>query len=79
MRKPLNRGTAPLREYYNPDVLAMIPRDADRVVGCGGGTMAREYRKINGACDYIGIEVVDRYANAARAHCDRGFLQASSK
>jgi 2-polyprenyl-3-methyl-5-hydroxy-6-metoxy-1,4-benzoquinol methylase len=66
----------PLREYYNPNVLSLIPKDATRVVevGCGGGTMAREYRKINPDCDYIGIEIVDRYADAARAHCNRVLL-----
>jgi tRNA G46 methylase TrmB len=66
----------PLREYYNANVLGLIPKDAARVVevGCGGGTMAREYRKINPACDYIGIEIVDRYAEAARMHCDKVLL-----
>src|SRR5690349_2406915 len=65
-----------LREYYNVDVLKLIPKDATRIVevGCGGGTMAREYRKINPACEYVGIEIVDRYADAARAHCDRVLL-----
>jgi SAM-dependent methyltransferase len=61
----------PLRDYFNPDVLAMIPKDATRIVevGCGSGALAREYRKINRSCEYIGIEIVPRYADAARAHC----------
>ena len=62
-----------LRDYFNPNVLERIPSNLSRVieVGCGGGTMAREYRKINPLCDYVGIEIVDRYAEAARAHCTR--------
>lgn len=68
----------PLRDYYNGNVLALIPRDATRIVevGCGNGALAREYRKINPACEYTGIEVVPRYADAARAHCT-GVLAAN--
>jgi SAM-dependent methyltransferase len=66
----------PLRDYYNPNVLSLIPKKAWRVVevGCGGGTMAREYRKINPYFYYVSIEIVDRYAEAARAHCNRVIL-----
>jgi len=31
--------------------------------------MAREYRKINPACDYVGIEIEPTYAEASRKHC----------
>ena len=50
----------PLRDYYNTNVLSLIPKNASRVVevGCGGGTMAREYRKIDPSCDSVGIETI---------------------
>jgi tRNA G46 methylase TrmB len=60
----------PLREYFNPNVLSLIPKDATRVieVGCGGGSTAREYSKINPRFDYVGIERLDsRSRKAARS------------
>ena len=69
--EPREMGQTALRDYYNPSVLALIPRDATRIVevGCGGGSMAREYRKINPACEYVGIEIEPTYAEASRKHC----------
>lgn len=63
----------PLRDYYNANVLALISPNSARIVevGCGGGALAREYRKINPRCEYIGIEIVPRYAEAASSHCTR--------
>lgn len=62
----------PAHEHHNPDLLALIPRDARAVVevGCSSGALAREYKKLNGGCTYIGIEVVPEYAKLARRHCD---------
>src|SRR5690348_9166237 len=44
----------PLNLGLNGDLLAVIPRDAPRIVevGCSGGGLAREYRKINPRCEY---------------------------
>ena len=63
----------PLRDYFNADVLALVPKEATRVVevGCGNGAMAREYRKINPRCEYVGIEIVPEYAEASGAYCTR--------
>jgi SAM-dependent methyltransferase len=63
----------PLHENANAELLALIPRDASRVieVGCSSGALAREYRKVNAACDYVGIEIDPQYAAVARAHCSR--------
>jgi SAM-dependent methyltransferase len=62
----------PLRDYFNADLLALVPVDATRVVevGCGSGAMAREYRKRNPACQYVGIEIDPVYADASRFYCD---------
>jgi SAM-dependent methyltransferase len=62
----------PAHERHNPDLLALLPRDARALVevGCSSGALAREYKKLNQACTYIGIEVVSEYARLARRHCD---------
>ena len=66
-------GHTPLRDYFNPDLLALVPLDARRVVevGCGNGAMAREYRQRNPDCEYLGIEIDPVYAEASRFYCDR--------
>ena len=63
----------PLNTGLNGDLLAVIPRDAPRIVevGCSGGGLAREYRKINPRCEYIGLEINPGYAEVAREHCTR--------
>jgi 2-polyprenyl-3-methyl-5-hydroxy-6-metoxy-1,4-benzoquinol methylase len=63
----------PINLGVNGNLLALIPPDASRIVevGCSGGGLAREYRKINPRCEYIGIEINEEYAEVARAHCTR--------
>jgi 2-polyprenyl-3-methyl-5-hydroxy-6-metoxy-1,4-benzoquinol methylase len=67
----LRMKQTPLHEKVNAELLALIPRDATRVVevGCSSGALAREYRKTNPRCDYVGIEIDPEYAAVARAHC----------
>jgi 2-polyprenyl-3-methyl-5-hydroxy-6-metoxy-1,4-benzoquinol methylase len=63
----------PIHDNANMDLLALVPRDVRRLVdvGCMGGSLAREYRKINPRCEYIGIEIEPEYADVARVHCDK--------
>jgi trans-aconitate methyltransferase len=63
----------PIHEFHNPDLLAVIPRAAGRLVevGCSSGSLAREYKQAGGTGHYTGIEVVPAYAELARRHCDR--------
>jgi 2-polyprenyl-3-methyl-5-hydroxy-6-metoxy-1,4-benzoquinol methylase len=60
-------------EVANHDLLELMPANAARVVeaGCGVGALAREYRKANPGCEYIGIELEADYAELARRHCTR--------
>ena len=60
-------------EVANLDLLKLIPVQASRVVeaGCGVGALAREYRKANPDCEYIGIDLESDYAELARRHCSR--------
>ena len=65
--------STPPHAIHNADLLALIPKDAKRVVevGCMLGAMAREYRQINPSVDYTGIDVDADYAKQAQEHCTR--------
>jgi ubiquinone/menaquinone biosynthesis C-methylase UbiE len=62
----------PVHEFHNDDLLRAMPAKSMRVieVGCSSGALAREFKKINAACDYVGIEIDPVYAELARRHCD---------
>ena len=53
---------------FNPDLLRLIPGDAQRLVeiGCASGALAAAYRKRNPGCHYLGVNGLE----AAAAHCD---------
>jgi 2-polyprenyl-3-methyl-5-hydroxy-6-metoxy-1,4-benzoquinol methylase len=63
----------PVHEGYNPDLLAILPRSAQRIVevGCSSGGLAREFKRLGGSACYTGIELVPEYANLAKRHCDQ--------
>jgi hypothetical protein len=62
----------PVHDQHNPDLLAIIPKDATTIVevGCSSGALAREYKKTNRDCHYIGLEIVSEYAKLAERYCD---------
>jgi SAM-dependent methyltransferase len=60
-----------LPEYFtriNPDLLRLMPPDAQTVleVGCGAGALAEAYRRINPRVTYFGVERFPDAAEAAR-------------
>lgn len=63
----------PIHEAHNPELLALIPPAATMVVefGCSSGALAREYKKINPACQYIGIDIDPEYTKLAKRYCDK--------
>jgi ubiquinone/menaquinone biosynthesis C-methylase UbiE len=59
-------------ELHNPDLLALIPVTASRLieVGCSSGALAREFKKKSPTAHYIGIDIDPDSAKLARRHCD---------
>jgi SAM-dependent methyltransferase len=66
----------PAHERHNPELLREMPAQARCVieVGCSVGALAREYKKLNPACRYIGIEAEPAFAALARRHCDAVYV-----
>jgi 2-polyprenyl-3-methyl-5-hydroxy-6-metoxy-1,4-benzoquinol methylase len=62
----------PLYDVCNFDLLNCIPANQRKIidVGCMSGALAREYKKNNPNCVYIGIDIDPAYANIAKQHCD---------
>jgi len=62
----------PPNDIANEHVLALIPKDARKIIeiGCSWGSIAREYKKINKNCHYIGCEIVPSFAQRAKLFCD---------
>jgi SAM-dependent methyltransferase len=81
----------PQHEHHNPDLLALIPASARRLVeiGCSSGALAREFKRGAPTCHYRGVEIDPGYAELAKRYCDEvvvcdldgadeGFWQACS-
>jgi SAM-dependent methyltransferase len=62
----------PAHDIHNPQLLQLMPTTARTVVevGCSSGALAREYKKVNSLCRYIGVEVVPEYVPLAQRYCD---------
>jgi SAM-dependent methyltransferase len=62
----------PVHERHNPDLLQLLPPGVRRIVevGCSSGALAREYKKLNPGCHYLGVEIDAQYAALARRYCD---------
>lgn len=61
----------PAHDNVNSDLLALMPPSARRVVevGCMQGAMARAYRGLNPAAEYVGIDIDPDYAAVAAGSC----------
>lgn len=61
----------PLSDIHNTDVLRLMRTDYRWVVevGSASGALAKIYRELNPACDYLGIEIDENYAAASRRYC----------
>ncbi len=54
-----------------------MPAGSQRVIefGCSSGALAREFKKINPAAHYTGVEIDSSYADLARRYCDEVLVQ----
>ncbi len=61
----------PINQVHNVDVLNLMRPDFPMVVevGSSSGALARAYRELNPACQYVGIEIDSDYALASGQHC----------
>jgi SAM-dependent methyltransferase len=62
----------PAHEHHNAALLEQIPTTVQQIVevGCSSGALAREYKKLNPGCRYVGVEISPVFADLARRHCD---------
>ena len=73
MDTDIGKKQTPAHDGFNPDLLALMPKECKRVVevGCSTGALARAYLAINPGCEYIGLEIDDDYAATAAKVCSR--------
>jgi len=62
----------PIHDIHNKDVLSMLPLTSKKLmeIGCSSGALAREYKKNNKNCHYIGLDIVESYTHLAKRFCD---------
>lgn len=63
----------PINNIHNVDVLNFMRHNFAKVVevGSSSGALAKAYRQLNPACEYIGIEIDESYAEASKQHCTK--------
>jgi|GEM_PF-6193586 len=62
----------PAHDNVNLTVLQTILPQSNKVIeiGCGSGVLAKDFKKINPNCHYIGLDIVEDYAQLASRFCD---------
>lgn len=62
----------PVHEHHNPDLLRFIPESSQHLIeiGCSSGALAREFKKINPNCNYLGVDIDEKYTEMASRYCD---------
>lgn len=62
----------PIHEVHNNDLLRMMPAQSKNIleIGCSSGALAREFKKINPACHYWGMDIEPSYIELAKRYCD---------
>lgn len=62
----------PINDIHNVEVLGFIPQNASKIIeiGCSSGAIAREFKKLNKASHWTGVEIDKSYAELAGRYCD---------
>lgn len=62
----------PAHDNFNPDLLSLIPTEAKALIdiGCGGGGLMREFKKLNANAHCVGVDIDPQYLEFARRYCD---------
>ena len=62
----------PVHDIHNHDLLRLIPSHLMNIIeiGCSSGVLAREFKQINPACRYLGIDIEPEYVELAKRYCD---------
>ncbi len=70
-------GSTPATDIHNAQVLDAVPAGTRKVleVGTGTGALAREIRNKCPGVEYVGVEISAEYRDAAKAWCDRAYLE----
>ncbi len=65
----------PAHDHANPELLALIPPDARRVidVGCMHGQLARALRARQADVHVVGVDIDPEYAAVAAGYCDAAY------
>ncbi|MEG3638644.1 class I SAM-dependent methyltransferase [Magnetococcus sp. PR-3] len=66
----------PMHDRPNPDLLAMIPPHAQRIleVGCSSGALAKAHVAQHPQCDYVGLDVDPEYVQVAQQFCRESYV-----
>lgn len=75
-QKQSEQKQTPAHDLYNPDLLQLLPVSANRIIeiGCSSGALAREMKKRNASCHYLGLDIDSSYVELASRHCDEARL-----
>lgn len=62
----------PVHDHHNPDLLALIRLSTKTLVdvGCGGGGLIREFKKLKPEAHCVGIDIDSDYVELAKRYCD---------
>jgi len=66
----------PAHEKHNDTLLKSIPNNSVNLIeiGCSSGALGREFKKINPACLYDGVEIHPEYVELAKRYLDNVYL-----
>jgi 2-polyprenyl-3-methyl-5-hydroxy-6-metoxy-1,4-benzoquinol methylase len=67
----------PATDLFNQTLFAQLPKDLNKIleIGTGSGAMAKAYREVNNAVNYIGVEIDEAYRDLSQRYCNKTYLE----